>query len=237
MSLLGALTEKPWLTPGLSDAACAEPDEQPQAWDKGVGLGVFFLIVTVLFSLVTSAYLMRMGLHGGALGHAGQDWHRFGEPPLLWVNTLILVGSSLSFVLAHRAARAGQAAALRRYLLLGGLLGLAFLVGQLALWRLLSDWGYAMSYSIGICTVSSDPLSAPVEITHSGNPAVAFFYLISGLHGLHIVGGLVAWALAGRAIVRGAPAAAATRAVQLCGRYWHFMLLIWLIMLGLFVLT
>ena len=237
MSLLGALTEKPWLTPGLSDAARALPDEQPQAWDKGVGLGVFFLIVTVLFSLVTSAYLMRMGLHGGALGHAGQDWHRFGEPPLLWVNTLILVGSSLSFALAHRAARAGQASALRRYLLLGGLLGLAFLVGQLALWRLLSDWGYAMSYSIGICTVSSDPLSAPVEITHSGNPAVAFFYLISGLHGLHIVGGLVAWALTGRAILRGAPAAAATRAVQLCGRYWHFMLLVWLIMLGLFVLT
>ena len=237
MNLLGALTEKPWLTPGLSDAAHAMPDDRGQPWDKGVGLGVFFLIVTVLFSLVTSAYLMRMGLHGGALGHAGQDWHRFGEPPLLWVNSAMLAGSSLSFWLALRAARAGRAAALRRYLLLGGLLGVAFLAGQIVLWRLLADWGYAMSYSIGICTAAGNPLAAPVELTQSGNPAIAFFYLISGLHGVHIIGGLVAWALTARTILGGTAPAAATRAVELCGRYWHFMLLVWIVMLGLFVAT
>src|SRR5690349_18217063 len=115
MSLLGALTEKPWLTPGLSDAARAKPDEQPHGWDKGVGLGVFLLIVTVLFTLITSAYLMRMGLHGGGLGHTGSDWHQFGEPPLLWINTFTLAGSSLAFVGALRAAREGRSTAVRRY--------------------------------------------------------------------------------------------------------------------------
>lgn len=237
MSLLSALTEKPWLTPGLSDAARALPDERPHGWDKGVGLGVFLLIVTVLFSLVTSAYLMRMGLHGGSLGHAGRDWHQFGEPPLLWINTLALVASSLAFMAALRAARADRPRTLRAYMLAGGLLGIAFLVGQIVLWRLLNDWGYVMSYSIGVCQVAGDPLSAPLELTHSGNPAVAFFYLISGLHGLHILGGLVAWALTARTTFGGGPTAAAVRAVELCGRYWHFMLLVWLVMVVLFVAT
>ena len=237
MSLFGALTEKPWLTPGLSDAARAMPDEGPHGWDKGVGVGVFLVIVTVLFSLVTSAYLMRMGLHGGALGHAGQDWHQFGEPPLLWINTFVLMGSSLAFVAALRAARAGRTAALRRYIVAGGLLGVAFLVGQIALWRLLNDWGYVMSYSIGVGQITGDPLSAPLDLTHSGNPAVAFFYLISGLHAVHIIGGLAAWALTARTVFSGAIPAATVRGIELCGRYWHFMLLVWLVMLGLFVST
>jgi cytochrome c oxidase subunit 3 len=70
----------------------------------------------------------------------------------------------------------------------------------------------------------------------SVNPASAFFTLICAFHGLHVVGGLAAWMLAGRRLLAGA-APEAARAVQLCARYWEFMLLVWLVMMGLFVST
>ena len=60
---------------------------------------------------------------------------------------------------------------------------------------------------------------------------------MSGLHAVHIIGGLVAWALTARTVFGGAIPAATVRGIALCGRYWHFMLLVWLVMLGLFVST
>lgn len=236
MSIIGALTEKPWLTPGLDAAARAHPAETGEAWDRGIGLGVFLVIVTMLFSLVTAAYLMRMGLHD-ALGHRGGDWYPLHEPPLLWFNTALLAASSLAFAFASGAARAVRIERLRIGLALGGLLGLAFLAGQYALWRDLQASGYAMAASFAVCAPGADPLSLTVPQTRSGNPAIAFFYLISGLHGIHILGGLVAWGIAARRVFGGGAPAAVARGVQLCARYWHFMLLIWLIMLGLFVST
>ena len=212
MRLLDALTDKPWLSPGLSDAALAQGDEAPGPWDKGIGLGLFLLVVTLVFTLITAAYLMRMGGHGGEMAHGGGDWRPMGQPPLLWINTFVLFASSLAFNAAHRAARADRGAASRAALLAGGVLGLLFLAGQLGLWRQLGGW--------------------------AGNPATAFFTLICAFHGLHILGGLVAWGLAGRRLLGGAaPAAAAARALQLCARYWDFMLLVWLAMMGLFVST
>ncbi len=238
MSIIGALTEKPWLNPGLDAAALAHPEERTGGWDRGVGLGVFFVVVTMLFLLVTTAYLMRMGLHQGILGHAGSDWYRLGEPPLLWFNTGLLVVSSLAFHGAGAAARRDDGRNVRIFMIAGGLLGIAFLIGQLALWRHYHESGYAMAATIGYCVTGlTDPLALPVPQTRSGNPAIAFFYLITGLHGLHILGGLAAWGLTARRVFGGGAAAGAARTVQLCARYWHFMLLVWLIMLGLFVST
>ena len=77
------------------------------------------------------------------------------------------------------------------------------------------------------------------------NPANSFFYLITGVHGLHLLGALVAWARAARRFAasdsEGADPADVNirlrRSVDLCALYWHFLLLIWLGMLALFVNT
>ncbi|MBA2919471.1 hypothetical protein GON01_10455 [Sphingomonas sp. MAH-20] len=233
MSLLHALAEKPWLTPGVAGDA---PQRAEAPWDRGIGVGLFLVVVTMIFALVTMAYLMRMG-HGVPAGSQGSDWRTLREPPLLWINTGILAASSLAFLLAERSARHGDGTATRSGMIAGGLLGFAFLGGQFLLWQKLSDWGYVLLFSAGLCKVGDPLFTFPFPQTILGNPALAFFYLISVLHGLHIAGGLVAWALTARHVFAEAPGAATARMVQLCARYWHFLLLVWALMMGLFVST
>ncbi|MGF1549641.1 MAG: heme-copper oxidase subunit III [Sphingomonadaceae bacterium] len=235
MSIIGTLSEKPWLTPGLPDAA--REIEEPRAWDKGVGVGVFLAVVTILFTLLTSAYLMRAWFHE-ALGHGRSDWFPVGEPPLIWFNTGLLLASSLVFHAGWRSALAGDAARLRLALAAGGLLGFAFLVGQYALWREYLATGYQLSWVPAICSSGSNPFTDPAPpVIQSGNPALAFLFLIAGFHALHIIGGLVAWGVVARRAFAGAAPRTVARGAQLCARYWHFMLLVWLAMMVLFVAT
>ena len=129
-------------------------------------------------------------------------------PRLLWLNTGVLVLSSVALQCALVAARrrpAGHGAG--SALVTGGLTALAFLVGQLMAWRELIADGYLLA----------------------SNPANSFFYLITGMHGLHIVGGLVGARPDDR---QGLDAAAGTDrlrlSVELCAMYWHFLLFVWL---------
>ena len=65
------------------------------------------------------------------------------------------------------------------------------------------------------------------------NPAIAFFYLITGLHGLHLLGGLVAWGRTVTKVWGDFDEAKVTHSVELCTVYWHFLLLVWLVLFGL----
>jgi cytochrome c oxidase subunit 3 len=226
MRIFSALTEKPWLSPGLDVRPHAGEGAQRSA--AGVGLGVFLAVVSVVFALLTSAYLMRMGVHGAA-GHGGGDWVALREPPILWMNTAVLIASSLAFHGALAAVRAGQKRALRIGLVAGGLLGIAFLVGQVLAWRQIAP-GYGILPQGGICP-------AVAGCAFPANPAAAFFLLITGLHGLHILGGLAAWGKASARTAGSANTVAVERLVRLCARYWHFLLLVWLAMFGLLLMT
>lgn len=234
MSLIARLTEKSWLPP-VPGAVVAEPASyRPEA--SKVMLIAFLGVVTVLFSLIAAAYVMRMGVHG-PVGHGGGDWVRLSEPPLLWFNTGALLASSLAFHRALIATRSADQRRLRSSLAAAGLLGIAFLVGQVAVWRQLDTSGYVLALHMGICTGATNPLELPTGQFRSGNPAIAFFYLITGLHGLHIAGGVVAWARTAKLALADAGAAGTARAVSLCAAYWHFLLLVWLVMLGLLIST
>lgn len=207
MSLFSRLTEKSWETPGGEpvDPALYRP---PAA---RVGVIVYFGVITVLFGLVSSAYLMRMGMSG--MGHdAMGDWHPMPEPPLLWINSFVLLLSSIAWEAARIGARDGRANLMRHALFGAGALGILFLAGQLLLWREFLAAGYYAS----------------------SNPANAFFYLITALHGLHLAGGLFFWVRA----VLGLRAANDVRLpVELCAVYWHFLLLVWALMLALLIST
>jgi cytochrome c oxidase subunit 3 len=65
------------------------------------------------------------------------------------------------------------------------------------------------------------------------NPAIAFFYLITGLHALHLAGGIVAWARTTAKAWGGCDMAEISQSVELCTVYWHFLLVVWLVLFGL----
>jgi cytochrome c oxidase subunit 3 len=194
------LMTKPWLEQGMAgDFVASEQSDMPTA---KIGLGVFLAVVGCLFALFTSAYFMRMGL---------SDWRPLPIPRLLWLNTGVLVLSSIALQCAAVAARKGQIETVRLGLVTAGLTAIGFLIGQLMAWRALAADGYFLS----------------------SNPANSFFYLITGMHGLHILGGLVGL---GRVSVKawsGAPMERLRVGVEMCAMYWHFLLFVWL---GLFVL-
>jgi cytochrome c oxidase subunit III len=190
------LMSKPWLESG-SVAAFPGTESGPMPIAK-VGLGVFLAVVGCLFALFTSAYSMRMEY---------ADWSSMPVPPLLWVNTGILVLSSVALQCALVAARNGQTELVRLGLATGGLTAIAFLIGQIVVWRELEATGYFLT----------------------ANPANSFFYLITGMHGLHILGGLVGLGkTTARAWERNTPRERLALSVELCAMYWHFLLIVWL---------
>ncbi len=171
-----------------------------------LGLFVFITVVTSLFALFISAYLMRMELG---------DWRPLPDPDLLWLNTGVLILSSIALQWALIAAKREQVDSMRNALLAGGFFAFVFIGGQLLAWQQLVDAGY---------------------YAHS-NPANAFFYLITGLHALHLLGGVVAWGMTTIKVLRGTEVARVRLSVELCAVYWHFLLVLWMILFGLMLST
>ncbi len=205
MGLFRQLTEKPWVATDTSvvhlhgGAAFFLPTAT-------LGLRVFLVVATVVFSLLVAAYADRMSLG---------DWRPLPEPWLLWPNTAVLVLSSIALQWARVSARRGGIDGVRVGLLVGGVFAFIFLAGQLWTWRELVALGYYAA----------------------SNPANAFFYLITSIHGVHLLGGLVAWARTSDKVRRGLQADQVRLSVELCAVYWHFLLFVWLVMFGLLLFT
>jgi len=125
---------------------------------------------------------------------AGADWHEVALPGWLWASSVLAVVSSVTMFPAQREAG-------RRWLLVTLGLGVLFVVSQVLAWRALLEAG----------------LLAP------SHPHASFFYLLTGVHGLYLFGGLVAlvWALGHRSARNG------------CAIYWHFLTGLWLYVLVL----
>lgn len=209
--------------PGMPDVVAFVPvggGREPGGADSGrdrgidryaarrIGLWVFMGVVSSLFMLFSIAYVMRMAM---------TDWLPLRYIPWqLWLSTALLALASGAWELARRRALAGSGAigegAARQAALLACLLSLLFLGAQIWAWQAMT----AMNYRV------------------DGNPANSFFYLLSGLHGLHVIGGLVAAVLAGVALSRGGAVAGGALAstLVLCARYWHFLLAVWVVLLA-----
>ena len=174
-----------------------------------VFIGLLLVVISMLFLLFTIAYLerSRVGDWQWLAGFAGAPLASTGQ---LWFNTVLLAMSSAALQWARVAARRGQAAAVRHGVIAGALLAIGFLVGQLDVWQDLVARGHLAA----------------------ANPANGFFYLITGVHGVHLAGGLVALSVVGVLLKRGGVARART-SLALCSVYWHFLLVLWLAMFAL----
>jgi cytochrome c oxidase subunit 3 len=167
------------------------------------------LALRVFLAVVAVLFMLLVTAYGGRMAY--EDWRPAPQVNLLWANTLVLLLSSVALQWAQYSVRRGQMDAMRVGLLAAGAFTVVFLFGQVLAWRQLATMVY-------------------FEVT---NPAVAFFYLITGLHGMHLLGGLVAW---GRTVARvwgDFDVAKVRQSVELCALYWHFLLLVWLVLFGL----
>jgi cytochrome c oxidase subunit 3 len=180
-----------------------------------IGLWVFLAVITSLFALFFSAYFMRMG-HGHGAGHGITDWHPISKPPILWLNTALLILSSVAMQVGRRALNSNQRGRVSGFLFAGGAFALLFLIGQLIAWRQLRESGYVMT----------------------SGPAGAFFYVLTALHGLHLLGGLGVWLKTMiRMRSRDVELIDVRLSIELCTVYWHFLLLVWLVMFALLLST
>lgn len=139
------------------------------------------------------------------------DWRALPVPKLLWFNTGVLVLSSVALQWAYLAARRNDIDGVMLGLLAGGAAAVTFLVGQLLAWQQLVVAGYFVA----------------------SNPANSFFYLLTAAHGLHLMGGLAALGKTTARVWRSTKVAEMQLSVELCTIYWHFLLLVWLVLLGL----
>jgi cytochrome c oxidase subunit 3 len=205
--LVQRLKTKPWTEQGVIPGS---QDSFTSSAPK-VGLWVFLAMVTSLFLVFVGAYIMRKDHgHGGGM----HQWVPVEDPGVLWLNTALLVLASIALQLARGRIDENDVEAARQRFLAGGVLTLLFLAGQVWAWRSLSSTGL---YSVE-------------------TPAYVFFILLTAVHGLHLIGGLV---VLGRAATRmwrvDAHDVVAVEklgmSVQLCATYWHFLLLVWI---GLF---
>ena len=171
------------------------------------------IALVVLLAVITSFFALILSAYAERMEFG--DWVPLEDPGLLWANTAMLVLASLGFQWTRQAAVHGRERQLLPGMLVTGALSIAFVAGQYVAWRELTAAG----------------------LTVSGNPANAFFYLVTGAHGLHIVGGLYVWARATARIVRGAGAPAVRQSIELCAVYWHFLLIVWLVLFGFLLST
>jgi cytochrome c oxidase subunit 3 len=165
----------------------------------------------VFLGVATSLFVLFVSAYAMRLGFA--DWTPLPRPRLLMLNTALLISASLAMEWTVHAARRADGDNVRRGLWASGLLTFGFLAGQLFVWKQLNDAGYFVSTSA----------------------ATAFFYLLTAVHGLHVLGGLVAWARASARAWRGTDTAKVRLGVELCATYWHFLLAVWVVLYALLV--
>ena len=167
------------------------------------------LALRVFLAVVAVLFMLLVVAYGRRMAY--EDWRPSPQLGLLWANTFALILSSVALQWAQYSVRRGQMDSMRVGLLAAGAFTVVFLFGQLLAWRQLSTMDY-------------------FDIT---NPAIGFFYMITGLHGLHLLGGLVAWGRTVAKVWGDFDVAKIRQSVELCTVYWHFLLLVWLVLFGL----
>ena len=201
------LSQKPW----ESSQAVIDNNHDGKNFaetKENLGVKTIMVVSTVIFSLFVVAYSDRMLVH---------DWRSMPEPVLLWINTAILILNSYFFHTTTKAAERNDYTKTKSGLYKVGFLAYLFLFGQLIVWYQFLQNGYFAT----------------------SNVAYAFFYLFTALHGLHLLGGLYFWGRSTSKFLKNhhKNKKAKDQSISLCALYWHFLLIVWLVLFGLMLFT
>jgi cytochrome c oxidase subunit III len=168
------------------------------------GMLMALAAILMLFAAFTSAMVVRKGL--------STDWVATALPSILYLNTLVLVASSVTLEIARRSLGSGLGKRFAVWLYATVALGIAFVAGQLLAWRELGERGVYLAT----------------------NPSSSFFYLLTATHGIHLLGGIIALAYVAFKAQSIALGEKKRTAVDVAALYWHFMDGLWIYILILF---
>lgn len=167
---------------------------------SSTAIWVVLFAVTMMFAAFSSALIVRKG--------SSQDWQSFTLPPILYLNTLILLASSVTLEVARRRVSAfmrgikSQAENPTRWLYITLALGLIFVGGQYVAWTQLRAQGLYLAT----------------------NPSSSFFYVLTVTHVVHVLGGLGGLLYVIRKLSK---SSLRRNALVATARYWHFMGGLW----------
>jgi cytochrome c oxidase subunit 3 len=171
-----------------------------------MGLIVALVFTSVLFAALVAAFAARRAM--------GDDWVPMPKPPLLWVNTFILLASSVVLDFSRRALRAHDRAKFNLWWSIATGLGVLFLAGQAIVWVQLRGLG------VFVAT----------------NPSSSFFYILTAVHAFHLLGGLSALAYVDVQAIRLQLGPAKRTMIDVSAVFWHFLDALWLFLMLMFYL-
>ncbi len=177
-------------------------DYSPPPASTGIWVGL--AAITMSFAALTSALIVRQG--------SALDWRHFTLPPVLYLNSLIIIASSVTLEMSRRriatfmGGSRNQAQKPARWLYVTLALGLLFVAGQTFAWMQLRSQGFGLA----------------------SNVSYSFFYVLTAAHALHVFGGLGGLI---RVIGKLNHSVLRRSTLDATSRYWHFMGVLWLYLL------
>lgn len=165
---------------------------------KKFALWLFIVTVIMLFGAWTSAYIVK---------RADTGWAEINLPWHFWLNTWIIIASSITMFFSTRAARLEKPEALKVMMTLTVMFGLAFLVSQY---------------------LAFDELVGLNEYFTGGNVSHSFIYVLTGAHGLHVLSGVVILVVTLVSALRYKVNSRNMEGIEMCATYWHFLGILWL---------
>jgi cytochrome c oxidase subunit 3 len=169
------------------------------------GIAIGMVSILMFFMALASAFLV--------LHHSSHVWVAVHLPRILWANTAVLIGSSFLLERARARLSLGDDHGFRKLWLVTTVMGFIFVVGQLIAWRQLAAQGVYIA----------------------SNQASSFFYIFTGAHGVHLLGGVAALLFV---LLRKFEKSQISRslAAEITSYYWHFMDGLWIFLFALLYL-
>jgi cytochrome c oxidase subunit III len=169
------------------------------------GIAIAMVSILMFFMALASAFLV--------LHHSSHVWVAVHLPRILWANTLVLIGSSFMLERARARLSLGDDVGFRKLWLVTTVMGFLFVAGQLVAWRQLAAQGVYIA----------------------SNQASSFFYIFTGVHGVHLLGGVAALLFV---LLRNFEKSQISKslAAEITSYYWHFMDGLWIFLFALLYL-
>jgi len=184
-----------------------EAKKQRSMHPKKFAMWLFIVSVGMLFAAWTSAYIVKRG---------DTDWVEIIIPSQFYINTVIIIISSVTLVLGSWALKRDQFERAKVLIAITTVLGIAFMVGQF---------------------LAYDEMISLSQHFSGGSTSSSFVYVLSGAHGLHVLGGVVYLILLMIAVFRGKVHSKNMVMAEMCGTYWHFLDVLWLYLFVFLILN